>query len=153
LYLLISNLVCFNRIIKFDKYEFEAAHIIADSKGGPYAIWNLVPSCRSCNGDCKAQNLVDCIPLNKRFVYELDMGLQPLPINQINLKYLMLKLMINWEPSLRSQLKGNTLIEWVKEVYKPTHIARYPETTTKFITHKIREHTNTLIPRDRQTFQ
>jgi len=105
--------ICFNRTIKFDKWEFEAAHIIAESKGGPYAIWNLVPSCRVCNGDCKTQNLVDYI------------GTQNLPINQINLKYLMTKLMINWEPSLKTQLKSTTLVEWVKDVYKPSHIEKY----------------------------
>jgi hypothetical protein len=54
------------------------------------------------------------------------MGMQPLPINQINLKYLMIKLMVNWEPSLRSQLKANTLSEWVRDTYKPSFIDKYP---------------------------
>jgi hypothetical protein len=51
--------VCAKKIYRKERYGWEAAHIVAQIKGGSNMSHNLRATCRQCNGDCRDMNLMD----------------------------------------------------------------------------------------------
>lgn len=89
---------------------FQMMHIVARSKGGASASWNLVPGC-GCNQQQGQQNLLDWMGTrgNKRS------RLRPLMLR----KYKSLV-----APSYRTKSRTQ-LIEWIQRMYVPERLDEY----------------------------